>query len=49
MMKTFVAKSKDVNPDWLLLDVTDLTLGKISVEIANRLRGKKKANLYSTC
>ena len=42
-MKTFVAKPKDVNPEWLLLDVTDLTLGKISVEIANRLRGKKKA------
>ena len=27
----------------IALDVTDLTLGKISVEIANRLRGKKKA------
>jgi large subunit ribosomal protein L13 len=41
-MKTFSAKSHEVSRDWLLVDATDKVLGRISTEIARRLRGKHK-------
>ena len=41
-MKTFSAKSHEVNREWLLVDATDKVLGRISTEIARRLRGKHK-------
>jgi large subunit ribosomal protein L13 len=41
-MKTFSAKPEDVRRDWYLVDATDKTLGRLSTEIARRLRGKHK-------
>ena len=41
-MKTVSAKSESVQRDWLLVDATDKTLGRLSAEIASRLRGKHK-------
>ena len=41
-MKTFVAKNETVQRDWYLVDATDKTLGRLSAEIAHRLRGKHK-------
>ncbi|KAB7628161.1 50S ribosomal protein L13 [Alkalilimnicola sp. S0819] len=42
-MKTFSAKPAEVQRDWYLVDATDKTLGRLSTEIARRLRGKHKA------
>jgi len=41
-MKTFSAKPEDVRRDWFLVDATNKTLGRLSTEIARRLRGKHK-------
>jgi len=41
-MKTFVAKNETVQRDWYLVDATGKTLGRLSAEIAHRLRGKHK-------
>lgn len=41
-MKTFSAKPQEVRRDWYLVDATDKTLGRLSSEIALRLRGKHK-------
>ena len=41
-MKTFVAKKETVQRDWYLVDATGKTLGRLSAEIAHRLRGKHK-------
>ncbi|MDJ0832532.1 MAG: 50S ribosomal protein L13 [Gammaproteobacteria bacterium] len=41
-MKTFSAKPETVQRDWFLVDATDKTLGRLSTEIARRLRGKHK-------
>ncbi|MBT8084936.1 MAG: 50S ribosomal protein L13 [Woeseia sp.] len=41
-MKTFSAKPEDVRRDWYLIDATGKTLGRLSTEIAHRLRGKHK-------
>jgi len=42
-MKTYTAKASDVRRDWFLIDATDKVLGRLSAEIAKRLRGKHKA------
>lgn len=42
MKKTFSAKPEDLNPQWWVIDATDLTLGRLSVEVALLLRGKHK-------
>jgi len=42
-MKTFSAKAHEVNRDWFVIDATDAILGRLSTEIARRLRGKHKA------
>lgn len=42
-MKTISAKPESVKRDWYIVDATDLTLGRLSTEIARRLRGKHKA------
>ncbi|MDT8397156.1 MAG: 50S ribosomal protein L13 [Pseudomonadales bacterium] len=42
-MKTFTAKNESVQHDWYVIDVDGLTLGRVSTEIAHRLRGKHKA------
>jgi len=41
-MKTFSAKPADVRRDWYVVDATGKTLGRLSTEIASRLRGKHK-------
>lgn len=41
-MKTFSAKPAEVRHDWVLIDAADKTLGRLSTEIARRLRGKHK-------
>lgn len=41
-MKTFSAKPAEVRHDWILIDAADKTLGRLSTEIARRLRGKHK-------
>ena len=41
-MKTYSAKPEAVQREWLLVDAADKTLGRLAVDIANRLRGKHK-------
>ena len=41
-MKTFSAKPDEVRRDWYVVDATGKTLGRLSSEIARRLRGKHK-------
>lgn len=42
-MKTFSAKPAEVTRDWYIIDAEGKTLGRMSTEIARRLRGKHKA------
>ena len=42
-MKTFSAKPAEVKHDWFVIDAEGKTLGRMSTEIARRLRGKHKA------
>ena len=41
-MKTTSTKPADVVRQWFLVDATNKTLGRLSTEIAHRLRGKHK-------
>jgi large subunit ribosomal protein L13 len=41
-MKTFSAKSHEVQRDWYIVDATGKVLGRVASEIARRLRGKHK-------
>ena len=41
-MKTFSAKNHDIDRNWYLVDAQNKTLGRLSTEIAHRLRGKHK-------
>ena len=41
-MKTFSAKPAEVTRQWFIIDAADKTLGRLSTEIARRLRGKHK-------
>jgi large subunit ribosomal protein L13 len=41
-MKTFSANPAEVRRDWYVVDATGKTLGRLSTEIARRLRGKHK-------
>ena len=41
-MTTISAKPAEVRRDWFVVDATDKTLGRLSTEIAHRLRGKHK-------
>jgi large subunit ribosomal protein L13 len=41
-MTTLSAKPAEVRRNWYLIDATDKTLGRLSTEIARRLRGKHK-------
>lgn len=43
LMKTFSAKSNDVDRKWWLIDAKDQVLGRVAVKAANLLRGKEKA------
>jgi large subunit ribosomal protein L13 len=41
-MKTYVAKPTDRERNWLLVDANGQTLGRLSTQIADALRGKRK-------
>ena len=41
-MKSYIAKPKEVEHKWYVVDAEGKTLGKLAVEIAMTLRGKKK-------
>jgi len=41
-MKTFVAKEREVQRKWYLVDAEDKILGRLATQIAVRLRGKHK-------
>lgn len=41
-MKTYSAKAESVVHDWFVIDAEGKTLGRMSAEIASRLRGKHK-------
>ena len=41
-MKTYLAKSREVERQWLVVDATDLTLGRMAAKVAALLRGKHK-------
>lgn len=42
MMKTFSAKKEEVKKDWLLVNASGKTLGRLSSKLAMLLRGKHK-------
>jgi large subunit ribosomal protein L13 len=42
-MTTFSAKPAEVKRDWYVVDADGKTLGRLSTELARRLRGKHKA------
>ena len=48
-MKTFSAKSHEVQRGWFVVDATDKVLGRLAAEIAHRLRGKHKAIYTPHC
>jgi large subunit ribosomal protein L13 len=41
-VKTYHAKVGEVEREWLLVDATDMTLGRLASEIAQILKGKRK-------
>ncbi|MCR3755648.1 MAG: 50S ribosomal subunit protein L13 [Sodalis sp. Psp] len=42
-MKTFIAKSETVKHNWYFVNAEGKTLGRLTTELARRLRGKHKA------
>jgi len=41
-VKTYHAKPHEVEREWLLIDATDLVLGRLSTQVAQILKGKNK-------
>lgn len=41
-MKTYHAKPGEVEREWLVIDATDLVLGRLSTQVAQILKGKNK-------
>ena len=41
-MKTYHAKPHEVEREWLVIDATDLVLGRLSTQVAQILKGKNK-------
>jgi large subunit ribosomal protein L13 len=41
-MKTYSAKTGEINREWYLVDADGKTLGRLATQIADRLRGKGK-------
>ncbi len=41
-VKTFSPKPNDLSHEWYVVDATDVVLGRLSVAVANLLRGKNK-------
>lgn len=42
-MKTYSAKKESVKRNWLIVDATDMVLGRLASDVASKLRGKHKA------
>ncbi|MBG9980721.1 50S ribosomal protein L13 [Facklamia sp. DSM 111018] len=42
MRQTYMAKKNEVERNWVLLDATDVPLGRLSTVVASILRGKNK-------
>ncbi len=42
MQNTYSAKKSEIQRDWLIIDATDLTVGRLASEVASILRGKHK-------
>ena len=41
-MKTYYAKPREVERNWVIIDAKDQVLGHLAVEVAKILRGKNK-------
>jgi large subunit ribosomal protein L13 len=41
-MKTYTAKPGEIQRDWVIVDASGKTLGRLATQIADRLRGKGK-------
>jgi large subunit ribosomal protein L13 len=41
-MKTFMAKAETIEREWLIVDATGKSLGRLAAEVATLLRGKHK-------
>lgn len=41
-MKSYVARPKDIERKWYVIDATDKVLGRLATEVATLLRGKHK-------
>src|SRR5215208_5407129 len=48
-MKTFVATPATREREWLVVDATDQTLGRLATQIADVLRGKRKPEYTPHC
>ena len=48
-MKTFVATPANRERNWVLVDATGLTLGRLATQIADTLRGKRKPEYTPHC
>ncbi|MFV0246922.1 MAG: 50S ribosomal protein L13 [Mycoplasmatales bacterium] len=42
MKNTYMANAQNVKKEWLIIDATDQTVGRLSAEVAHILRGKHK-------
>jgi large subunit ribosomal protein L13 len=42
-VRTYSPKPGDITHEWLVIDATDIVLGRLAVQTANLLRGKHKA------
>jgi large subunit ribosomal protein L13 len=43
IMKTYLPKPDDIDQKWYVIDAEDKILGRLAVEVANILRGRRKA------
>jgi len=41
-MKTYSAKSSEMDKKWYLVDATDKNVGRLATQVATKLRGKDK-------
>ena len=48
-MSTFMANAQTVQPKWIVIDATDLVVGRLAVTISNILRGKHKPDYTPHC
>ena len=48
-MSSFIANSATVQQKWVVIDATDLVVGRLAVTISNVLRGKHKVDFTPHC